>query len=315
MQLCLMANNKNNISGKQLLNSLQSVEKLATGGKLRRIAHNPYKYFSAILFRQLLYPFVKKEKPVDTLLFSGRKITVALPASTDIYLTGGKSHISEIKLARYLIQNLQEDSVFIDVGAHYGYFTLIAAEMITRGRIFAFEPSESSFKLLEMNTRNIEQASIFNKAVSAVSGTLEFFEFDNLHSEYNSASSEQFENESWFTASTTRKTIKEAVSLADFCRENNIMPDFIKIDVEGLENKVIKGLLPLLHEASALPVIIMEYLEAARNNTAHGQAHQMLLNAGYQSHIINKDGTLTALNDIEQHLKSNELESDNIVYC
>lgn len=104
-----------------LIKQLSEVEKIASSSKIRRLLDNPYKYLYAILFRQLAYSRKKREVIKTTTLFYGKKMKVALPASTDIYLTGGKSHDSEIRLARFLIQNLSGEEHFLDIGAHYGY--------------------------------------------------------------------------------------------------------------------------------------------------------------------------------------------------
>lgn len=76
-------------------------------------------------------------------------MNIALPASTDIYLTGGKSHDSEIRLAKFLIKNLNQGDNFVDIGAHYGYFTLLGAHLVGKGGRVFFEPGKSTYSLLE----------------------------------------------------------------------------------------------------------------------------------------------------------------------
>lgn len=98
-----------------MINSLASVERIAKKNKINRMINNPVKYIFSIMYRDFIYPFRKKEILFKTKLFNGSSIIIALPASTDIFLTGGKSHISEIRLAKYLIKNLHSDSTFISV--------------------------------------------------------------------------------------------------------------------------------------------------------------------------------------------------------
>ncbi|MFZ4474235.1 MAG: FkbM family methyltransferase [Saprospiraceae bacterium] len=297
-----------------LLDSLASVERIASMGKFNRMLHNPVKYLFSILYLYLIYPVRKKEIIVKARLFNGNSITIALPASTDIYLTGGKSHRSEINLAKYLIKNLHANSVFIDVGAHYGYFSLIASDIVKNGRVFSFEPSSKSFNILKRNILNKANATIFNKAVSHGNDPITFYEFDNLHSEYNSTQVAQFENEDWFKSTETKIQKIDSVSLSGFCDENVIYPDFIKIDVEGFENEVIKGAEHLLTNSTKKPIVVMEYLEPKRGNTAHQEAFSFLSQWGYLSYIIDHGGNLIAENDIDGYLLKNALESDNIVF-
>ncbi|MFZ4405655.1 MAG: FkbM family methyltransferase [Pseudobdellovibrionaceae bacterium] len=276
--------------------------------------NNPVKYIFSIMYRDFIYPFRKKEIVIKTKLFNGSPIIIALPASTDIFLTGGKSHISEIRLAKYLIKNLHSDSTFIDVGAHYGYFSLIASNIVKDGKVYSFEPSSKSFNILKRNVSSITNVTIFNKAVSQGNTPIAFYEFDNLHSEYNSTQISQFENEDWFKAIKPNMQKIDSISLSTFCTDNSIYPDIIKIDVEGFENEVIKGAENLLTSSKKKPIVILEYLEPKRGNAAHKEAFSLLSRWWYSSNIISDSGDLIPENDIDGYLLKHSLESDNIVF-
>lgn len=300
--------------GPSLLQQLVSVEQLSAGSKWRRMRTAPFHYLSSILYRELIYPIRKKEWIVEATLFYDRPMMVALPASIDIYLTGGKSHISEIRLAKLLINNLRTDSVFIDVGAHYGYFSMIASEILKDGKVYAFEPSVKSFAILQRNLSQLRNAEIFNKAVAGGKSSVVFYEFDNLHSEYNSTQVEQFENEEWFRSGSHKKEEVAAVSLSDFCIEKGIEPHIIKIDVEGFEDVVIQGAEQLLTNASVKPMVVIEYLEPKRGNAPHQAAVKLFKQWGYQAHQITNQGELLELDDIDRYLLEQSLDSDNIVF-
>jgi FkbM family methyltransferase len=297
-----------------LINSLASVERIAKKNKINRMINNPVKYIFSIMYRDFIYPFRKKEIVIKTKLFNGSPIIIALPASTDIFLTGGKSHISEIRLAKYLIKNLHSDSTFIDVGAHYGYFSLIASDIVKDGKVYSFEPSSKSFNILKRNVSSITNVTIFNKAVSQGNTPIAFYEFDNLHSEYNSTQISQFENEDWFKAIKPNMQKIDSISLSTFCADNSIYPDIIKIDVEGFENEVIKGAENLLTSSKKKPIVILEYLEPKRGNAAHKEAFSLLSRWWYSSNIISDSGDLIPENDIDGYLLKHSLESDNIVF-
>jgi len=297
-----------------LINSLASVERIAKKNKINRMINNPVKYIFSIMYRDFIYPFRKKEIVIKTKLFNGSPIIIALPASTDIFLTGGKSHISEIRLAKYLIKNLHSDSTFIDVGAHYGYFSLIASDIVKDGKVYSFEPSSKSFNILKRNVSSITNVTIFNKAVSQGNTPIAFYEFDNLHSEYNSTQISQFENEDWFKAIKPNMQKIDSISLSTFCTDNSIYPDIIKIDVEGFENEVIKGAENLLTSSKKKPIVILEYLEPNRGNAAHKEVFSLLSRWGYSSNIISDSGDLIPENDIDGYLLKHSLESDNIVF-
>lgn len=69
--------------------------------------------------------------------------------------------------------------VVVDVGAHWGYFTLLAASLCgTRGRVFAFEPHPRNLALLSKNVaaNGLTNVVVVQKAVSNRAGTAELLQ-------------------------------------------------------------------------------------------------------------------------------------------
>ncbi|MFY7846942.1 FkbM family methyltransferase [Chryseobacterium gambrini] len=296
-----------------LIENLKKVEFLANCSKWKRFFNNPYKYCTAMIYREFIYAKSKQEKMVEADMFFGRKMKIALPASTDLYLTGGKTHVSEIRLALFLINHLKTDSCFLDIGAHYGYFTLLASELIgENGSILSFEPTEKSFHLLQRNTETIPNVRCFQMAVSDSQEASIFYEFPNLFSEYNTSDIAQFEKEKWFNQSTPKKVEVKTTTLDHIIKSEIINPKIIKVDVEGGEYKVIMGGLNYLKEEA--PILVMEYLEPRRKNESHLKALHLLHEIGYQSKIITSEGNLFPVTDVDNYLKNQKLESDNIVF-
>jgi len=297
----------------ELIQDLAKVERLAGASRWGRLMHHPLRYLNAILFKEVLYPRSKKERLENARLFWGRRMKVALPSSTDIYLTGGKSHDSELRLARFIVLNLPEKGHFLDIGAHYGYFTLLAAEVAgAEGRVHAFEPAASSWSLLRENVSGTASVMVFNEAVSDAPGKLVFYEFPNLYSEYNTMDVEQFRSEPWFEGFSPRQTEVTATTIDALTAATGLKPDLIKIDVEGAEDKVINGGAAFLQQYN--PYLVMEYLEPQRHNDAHKKAAARLRDWGYRSFIITASGALAPVGDIESYLLQSSLESDNIVF-
>ena len=297
----------------KLLQQLSAVDQLAKASKLSRMMSNPYRYVQAILFRELIYKRKKQSKEVTTTTFFGDTMHILLPSSTDIYLTKGKSHHSEIRLASYLIQNLNEGDTFCDIGAHYGYFTMLASKLVgTRGKVVSFEASTTNYSILHKNTLDKSNVTTLNKAATDTPGTIEFYEFPNLYSEYNSIDATQFENEAWFKKFKPKKIQIEAINVGNFFQESDTHPSIIKIDVEGAEEKVMKGLSTYLEQHA--PVIIMEYLSAERGNEAHQKAIAILAQCQYKIFTLNNEGQLDPCLDPEAYLNKHNSDSDNIVF-
>ena len=298
---------------KKLLEKLQGVEKMASGSKFKRMQQDPFKYINAILFRELNYKRNKTEKEVIANTFFEEPMHLLLPSSMDIYLTGGKTHDSEIRLAKFLINNLESGETFIDVGTHYGYFSLLAAHLIGKeGQVYSFEASPSTYKVLHKNTSNRQNVNSYNLAVSDEISELTFYEFPNLYSEYNTLDVSQFKNETWYSEYAPKEVKIRSVILDDFCNEKSVQPKIVKIDVEGAEFKVINGL--STHLSKYAPLIAMEYLSDERGSQEHQKAAQKLNALGYVSFIIDGEGNLKRVETISQYLKQKNMDSDNIVF-
>lgn len=298
----------------QLVKKIEKVEEIASASKWKRMSRQPFRYFFAIIFREVWYRLSKVEKEVLTDTFFNEKMCVMLPSSTDIYLTGGKSHDSEIRLARFLIEHLDAKDTFIDVGAHYGYFTLLASQIVgSQGKVFAFEASPRNYEILFKNTHQKKNITSLNLAISNEDSVINFYEFPNLYSEYNTIDIEQFENESWFGDYKPDSVEIQCIQLDDFLRNYNLRPKIIKIDVEGAEAKVIEGL--KIHLSSSYnPVIVMEYLSQDRGNISHQAAEKCLRSLGYIPHAIGTTGELIKIDAIDSYMEGKELDSDNIVF-
>lgn len=294
------------------MSSLDAVERIATASRFSRLVARPLKYGFTMFFNKLVYPLTQKGvlKKADT--FFGRSLHVLLPAGTDIYLAGGKTHHSEIRLAKFLIRTLKEGDVFIDIGAHFGYFSLLASRLVNRGKVYAFEASGNSFEILQKNVGAIANIHPIHKAVSDRTEPIEFYELPVVYSEYNTTEPAQFEQEAWYLKIKPEKRIVESATLDDFSRERAPGAALIKIDVEGAEWKVIKGGETYLNSQS--PVIIMEYLEDRRNNRNHKMAIQLLREWKYQAYRISDSGGLELCNDIDAYMLAQNLGSDNIVF-
>lgn len=291
---------------------LQKLEQLALGSKLKRLLHNPFRYLYAMSLIHFVYPTTHKGSLRKADLFFGGDMEVLLPAATDIYLTGGKTHDSEIRLAKYMIANLKSGQHFLDIGAHFGYFTLLAASIVgSDGRVVAVEPAKGSFDVLRRNTAGVKALDIIHNAVSNEVGKVSFYEFPVLYSEYNALDIEKFKTESWMAKNPPVKTEVAATTIDKIINEQNIQPEMIKIDVEGAEAQALSG--GLNTWANGAATVIMEYLDEG-DASSYVDAANILFKQGYKSHIIDKNGRLIEVSDILSAMRSNNMSSENIVF-
>ncbi|MFZ1788955.1 MAG: FkbM family methyltransferase [Saprospiraceae bacterium] len=292
--------------------SIEEVDRLGKVSKFTRMLHHPLKYFTALGYRILIYPIVKKPLYKKAALFFGETMEVALPAGTDIFISGGKSHDSEIRLAKFFINTLKAGDAVVDVGAHFGYFTRLANKLVgLSGVVCAFEPSPDTFQVLNRNCKDFKNILTFPLIVSEVVGAKSFVSFDSLHSEYASTSIEQYEAQSWYAAAKPTITQTESTSLDYFLEGKQLFPRLIKIDAEGGEWSVLKG--AEKHLEIAEPIVIMEYL-TNKTNGAYQKCIDYMLSKQYAVYLIDKSGLPVQCTNVEQTLAIKGVESDNVVF-
>ena len=297
-----------------LSESLENVARIARATAWKRFIHAPLRYITGQFFNKIIYPFSKEQKLVQAKTFFGVEMKVALPAGSDIYFTGGKSHPSEINLAYFLLKQVKPGSEFADIGAHFGYFTLLATKLVgPNGRVHSFEPGANTFKILQINTSKRPNTQVSNSALSDQNGQLQFYEFPAYYSEYNTIDISQFDGKDWIKKYKPERIIVEAVTIDDLVSTISFNPDIIKMDVEGAENKVIKGGMQYFEHNA--PIIIMEYLSASRGNDAHKKAVELLLSLGYHVNILKEKGELEVVSkeSLDAYLECRGIDSDNIV--
>ncbi|MEJ6613892.1 MAG: FkbM family methyltransferase [Saprospiraceae bacterium] len=294
-----------------LLTQLQTVSEINSLSKVGRLLNNPLKYAYAMYCRIFYYALRKEGIQTKTTTFFGDTMNVLLPAGTDIYLTSGKAHDSEIRLSSYIINILKENDTFVDVGAHFGFFSLLAAMIVgSQGKVIAFEGGIDTYQVLHKNINLKANILANNKVVSNTQGEVSFYQFPAAYSEYSSLDIEQYKDTDWIKNNPPKATIMDSIRLSQELKGQDV--DMIKVDVEGGELEVLSGLSEYLINYN--PIIIIEYLSADRNNQSHVLAAQYLVDRGYKSHIIDIKGEVKRCDNLMEYMKREEMESDNIVF-
>lgn len=154
----------------------------------------------------------------------------------------------------------------MDVGACIGFFTLPASRIVGRnGRVYAFEPHPVSFEILRKNITENDCGNIVaeNLLVDNKNGEKILYTVGNLL--YGSSVIDPRTDPDLYITphlakgedSSVREVKVHAVSLDSYFKDKKI--DFVKIDVEGNEEKVIRGMTGLI-TANPDIVIVAEFL-------------------------------------------------------
>lgn len=138
-----------------------------------------------------------------------------------------------------LSENCNPGAVVMDIGAHIGLFSVVAAQVTGKtGKVYAFEPTPTTYALLQKTVViNHEEQVIetIQKAVGKENGKITFFITDTKADNANSLVN-------YRDVSSAHGIDVEVTSVDDFVKEKNINKlDFIKIDVEGVEYDTLLG--------------------------------------------------------------------------
>jgi len=141
------------------------------------------------------------------------------------------------------IDNFDQDCVFWDIGANVGVYSLYAA-LKSNIKVLSFEPAASNYYILN---RNIEINKMDDKIVSLCMAFNDNACFDYFYMKNTEAGSALHgfaqaldEHEKPFISNFKQGMI--GLSIDDFVEKfNPPFPNHIKIDVDGIEGKIING--------------------------------------------------------------------------
>jgi FkbM family methyltransferase len=215
---------------------------------------------------------------------------LASPGDVDNQLLNGSFEASEL---RFVEKYLRPGMTVLDVGAHHGLYTLLAARRVGKGgRVIAFEPSERERSLLARHLRlnRCGRVTIENWAVGSERGKAQLFLVEGGEDGCNSLRSPR-------TAAKSHTTEVEVISLDEYITANKIgNVDFLKLDIEGAELDALKGARGLL-TSSERPVVLAEVYEIRSEPWGYKSREivTFLEGLGYQWHRVAADGQLLEL--------------------
>jgi FkbM family methyltransferase len=172
--------------------------------------------------------------------------TMHVDAAFGITLESAGTYASERLMTEIFTKLVMEGMTVVDVGAHAGYYTLIAARAVgNKGKVFAFEPESSNYQLMLKNIKlnNHRNVTPVQKAVSDVTGPIKLF------------LAEDASGHSTIGDNTNQNAIPvESTTLDDYFADRIQQINVIKIDVEGAENAVLQGMRRVINSNPELTI-------------------------------------------------------------
>ena len=146
---------------------------------------------------------------------------------------------------------INKGDTVIEVGGHIGYISLYFSNLIGKeGMVYVFEPGINNLPYLKNNVKEKCNIVVIEKGVGNCNARIPFY-IENLTGQNNSFIKNfqgfiENKKSSFVKNASVKEVIVDVVRLDDFIFDKNILPNFIKIDVEGFEFEVIKGMIYIL---------------------------------------------------------------------
>lgn len=210
----------------------------------------------------------------------------------EIYEIINKAYFSDEPDEREVLENLpkclRSVRTFVDIGASLGQYTYYANKYIQAGHIIAIEPDPIRFPELERNCHNWQPLSnnkidalhaaisdkdgeiTFYTTSSTVSGGLFKHDISGLPEEYRNAVRWEEVSVDCFRLDTLFKTMFKGSD-----------PDFVKIDVEGSELRVLRGCTEILRQRHAIFLVELHNWRDPEGQRSSEEVLEFMKSFGY----------------------------------
>ena len=180
-----------------------------------------------------------------------------------------------------IVRSVGPDGVFVDVGANFGYFSVLAGTRTTAGHVLAVEANPAyARKLAEHVARNNSTGiEIFQVACWDEDGTLDLFVAGIDNPGKTSLSSAN--------AYSSELVRVPACPLDSIVEESGVdKVDLIKVDVEGAELHVLDGMQRTIERFRPRVIVEVEDTLLAQFSASPGDIHEYFARHGYRSETL-----------------------------
>jgi len=237
-------------------------------------------------------------------LFWGYKLNVMFPEPTSLAVS--RYGFYEEGLTSMVLEFLKSGMTFLDVGAHVGYFTLLGAWLVGEsGQVHSFEPTPSTFEILKSNAGSSQNIHLNPIAVASKTGTATLNDFGSACSGYNSMYQARMTEDKLTRVKITQFEAR-TISIDEYVTQQDITPNFVKIDAESAEFEILKGMKETISRCR--PIISVEVGDMDIEGVISCRELVLyLIDKGYSAHEFDGTGVAT-------HQPKDRYEYDNILF-
>ncbi|HUR81202.1 MAG TPA: FkbM family methyltransferase [Thermoanaerobaculia bacterium] len=238
-------------------------------------------------------------------LWDGSRQVVPATREAFFHYLHGRAFREDEGLTRLLAAEVRAGDVFVDVGANLGYYSLPAAR--AGARVYAFEAQQALAELLirsaALNGFDERLAVMWAAVSDRPDGFADFF----LAADSSLLGVPSLLPHDWLRGGIVERV--PVVTLDAWAQRNGVTRiDVVKIDVEGAESLVLRGMREVLKQCRPRLVVIEAWPETisfdsvtpgithpAQGAARFAECRAMLAACGYTPRGITRDGTLAPL--------------------
>jgi len=286
-----------------LVKSLEKSAFLSKGTRIERIKKSPVKLpYSKIL--EIITSRLQKPFKCKVRTFWNQDMSVIIPerVSLCIYRYG----FFEEDLTGMVLQYLKPGMTFFDIGAHFGYFTLLASFLVgSKGQVHSFEPTPSTFSILQSNTSETDNVFLNNCAVSSEKKQVLLNDCGLEYCAFNSIYKTRLPNKT-LSKLRIKEFATECISIDDYIKEKGVVPNFVKIDAERAEYEILVGMEKTIK--SFHPIISLELGDEVSDIAGSKEAINFLMKNDYLPYEF-KDGNI-----FKHEVQKEDYKYNNILF-
>ena len=193
----------------------------------------------------------------------------------------------EFKELMYLHRFLKPHMIALDVGANLGEYTLFMAKRLSKGKVIAFEPVETTRNELVFNCglNPFDNIQILGYGLGKKQEMITIYEIDDAHEGLSTVYPGDRKVRASFVIQLQKLDDEfESLGISSV--------DFIKLDIEGGELFALQGAKKVIEKF--LPMIMIEINDVtygAANYSSH-DVDSFMATLGYKPYQVNKNGDL-----------------------
>lgn len=201
----------------------------------------PVRWFVRTAIRQFYKRILRVEQKMR--LPTGEWITLPVSNrfSSEAFITGGDVDWGSERLLETM---LTKHGVFLDVGAHIGYYSLYFFPQVSA--VYSFEPDSRVRMFLEKNVATKRKIEVVPSAVGAAPGKASFTQAHDAATSHLTSEGERGDGQ----------ITVDVITLDQFVADRKLAVEAIKIDAEGHDIEVLMGAMKVLAELR--PIVLTE---------------------------------------------------------